>query len=615
MDIFKRTVFSIAVTASLVACGGGGDSSTNVPPIVNAAPIANAGTLQSTLTGTVISLDGSASTDANSDVLTYSWVLTSKPVGSMAVLSNINSPKPTFTADIAGDYVATLIVNDGKINSAASNVTIKASVTNAAPVANAGLLQNIVAGSIVTLDGSTSTDANSDALIYSWVLTSKPVGSVAVLSNINSPKPTFTADIAGDYVATLIVNDGKTNSAASNVTIKASVTNAAPVANAGLLQNIVTGSIVTLDGNASTDANSDALTYSWVLTSKPVGSVAVLSNINSPKPTFTADIAGDYVATLIVNDGKINSEASSVTIKASVTNAAPVANAGLLQNIVAGSIVTLDGSASTDANSDALTYSWVLTSKPVGSVAVLSNINSPKPTFTADIEGNYVATLIVNDGVANSDSNTVVVTAISTLKTLYESSRKTFTKSVLETTEMFNQRAEAALLKAYSSVSADTDSVVVTYNADTQKANIKFNFGCSIPGKAVVCYSGTGIIMSQETSASSVLKSRYTTLHLFSPLNIPVNLSSDGLDVNIPLTDAPDLVGHKFKIIVDFKLDGSTPIDVNMFNSIMPSTSYSDYSSTNGYKYIFVYNSVKAYIAKMSFISTTTGKTLAIYSF
>ena len=180
MDIFKRTVFSIAVTASLVACGGGGDSSTNVPSIVNAAPIANAGTLQSTLTGTVISLDGSASSDANSDALTYSWVLTSKPVGSMAVLSNINSPKAKFTADIAGDYVATLIVNDGKINSEASNVTIKASVTNAAPIANAGLLQNIVAGSIVTLDGSASTDGNSDALTYSWVLTSKPVGSVAV---------------------------------------------------------------------------------------------------------------------------------------------------------------------------------------------------------------------------------------------------------------------------------------------------------------------------------------------------------------------------------------------------------------------------------------------------
>ncbi|HMY01023.1 MAG TPA: hypothetical protein PKC44_14720, partial [Agitococcus sp.] len=70
MDIFKKTVFGVAVTASLVACGGG-DSSTNVPPIVNAAPIANAGTFQSALTGTVISLDGSASTDANSDALTY----------------------------------------------------------------------------------------------------------------------------------------------------------------------------------------------------------------------------------------------------------------------------------------------------------------------------------------------------------------------------------------------------------------------------------------------------------------------------------------------------------------------------------------------------------------
>ncbi|PIY23372.1 MAG: hypothetical protein COZ10_09450, partial [Comamonadaceae bacterium CG_4_10_14_3_um_filter_60_75] len=64
------------------------------------------------------------------------------------------------------------------------------------------------------------------------------------------------------------------------------------------------------------------------------------------KPTFVADVAGSYVASLIVNDGTTASSAAAVTVTASVANAAPVANAGIAQNVVAGSVVTLDGSAS-----------------------------------------------------------------------------------------------------------------------------------------------------------------------------------------------------------------------------------------------------------------------------
>ncbi|NCO53755.1 MAG: hypothetical protein GW875_16960, partial [Deltaproteobacteria bacterium] len=256
-------------------------------------------------------------------------------------------------------------------------------------VANAGVTQNVVAGSAVTLDGSASSDANSDPLTYAWTLTSKPAGSTAALSSATSAKPTFTADVAGTYVGTLTVNDGKVNSTAVTVTITAAVANVAPVANAGVAQNVVAGSAVTLDGSASSDANSDTLTYAWTLTSKPAGSAAALSSATSAKPTFTADVAGAYVASLVVNDGKLNSTAKSVTVTAAVLNVAPVANAGVAQNVVAGSAVTLDGSASSDANSDPLTYAWTLTSKPAGSTAALSSATSAKPTFTADVAGTY----------------------------------------------------------------------------------------------------------------------------------------------------------------------------------------------------------------------------------
>lgn len=194
--------------------------SSSTPP-VNVAPVAHAGRAQSLLTGAVVTLDASASSDANNDALTYLWSLTSTPSGSSAVLNATTSQKPTFKADVSGDYVASLIVNDGKLDSIASTVKITATVGNAAPVANAGSAQTVVPGSVVTLNGNNSSDANGDKLAYAWTLTSKPAGSTATLAADDSVSPTFTADLAGNYVATLVVNDGKVNSAQAKVTITA----------------------------------------------------------------------------------------------------------------------------------------------------------------------------------------------------------------------------------------------------------------------------------------------------------------------------------------------------------------------------------------------------------
>jgi uncharacterized delta-60 repeat protein len=266
----------------------------------------------------VVTLNGSASSDANSDPLTYSWTLTSKPAGSTAALAGATSAAPTFTADAAGTYVASLEVNDGKVGSTASTVTVTATVANATPVANAGVNQNVVTGTLVTLNGTASSDANGDPLTYSWTLTSKPAGSTATLAGATSAAPTFTADAAGTYVASLVVNDGKVSSAASTVAVTATTpaVNAAPVANAGTAQNVITGVVVTLNGSASSDANGDPLAYSWSLTSRPGGSTAALVGATTTTPTFTADAAGAYVASLVVNDGKVNSVPATVTVAA-----------------------------------------------------------------------------------------------------------------------------------------------------------------------------------------------------------------------------------------------------------------------------------------------------------
>ena len=299
-------------------------------------------------------------------------------------------------------------------SSTTAATTVPAAADNTAPVANAGKVQSVIVNTLVTLDGSGSTDANGDALTYGWSFKSKPTESKSALSSATAVKPTFTPDVAGDYIVQLVVNDGKTGSVASTVTVTASVGNAAPVANAGTAQSVLVGTKVTLAGSV-TDANvGDTITYSWSLTSKPSGSSAALSSATDVRPTFTADVAGDYVVQLVVNDGKVDSVASTVTITASAGNAAPVANAGAAQSLAITTLVTLDGSGSSDANGDTLTYSWSLTSKPTGSSSALSSATVVKPTFTPDVAGDYVVQLIVNDGKVNSVASTVTVTATNT---------------------------------------------------------------------------------------------------------------------------------------------------------------------------------------------------------
>jgi hypothetical protein len=91
------------------------------------------------------------------------------------------------------------------------------------------------------------------------------------------------------------------------------------------------------------------------------------------------------------------------------SNAAPVAHAGPDQTVNKGTLVTLDGSASSDRDDDPLTYFWTA---PAG--ITLSSDMASKPTFTAPevgVDTSYKFFLLVNDGtVMSANPDTVMVT-------------------------------------------------------------------------------------------------------------------------------------------------------------------------------------------------------------
>ncbi len=324
---------------------------------------------------------------------------------------NISTLNRTPTADASPDQsiaVGATASLDSSFDSAPATVPISAE--SSAPVANAGSDQTAFLGDRVTLDGSASSDVDGDGLTYVWSLTALPAGSSATLSDTAAVMPTFDIDLFGDYVAQLFVNDGSVDSAPATVVI--STENSAPVARAGADLTAFVGDTATLDGSASSDVDGNVLTYRWSLTSVPAGSAAMLSDAAAVMPTFEVDVFGGYTAQLIVNDGALDSAPATVVI--STDNSAPVADAGADQTAFAGDIVTLDGSASSDVDGDALTYRWSLTSVPAGSAAMLSDPTTAMPTLEVDVFGAYVAQLIVNDGAIDSAPATVVISTENT---------------------------------------------------------------------------------------------------------------------------------------------------------------------------------------------------------
>lgn len=277
--------------------------------------------------------------------------------------------------------------------------------SNNIPVAVAGINQNITLGDLVTLDGSESIDKDQDLLTYVWKIKEKPEGSKAVLSDDSIVNPTFKPDLQGQYIVSLIVNDGKLDSQESIVKLDVVRGNAAPVAViANVSEEIQVGKKVILDGSSSADSDNDPINYNWTIESKPSDSTAQLSMSASQNPSVVFDKVGTYTVGLTVSDGILSSEKTTIKVKVVRGNSAPLSNAGSPQTIKIGETVTLDGSKSIDPDSDKLSYQWSVSSVPSGSKVTLQSAIA-NPNVTLDKPGNYVFTLKVSDGSLSSSSN------------------------------------------------------------------------------------------------------------------------------------------------------------------------------------------------------------------
>lgn len=139
--------------AFAAACSAGTGSSVGGGARGNHPPIAAAGDDRTVLESDVVRLDATSSSDPDGDPLRFRWELVQRPAGSAAALDDPESATPSFLCDLAGDYVASLVVDDRIVASAPDRIDVHASQDTALRVGPGRALRVPSEAAAVVRDG------------------------------------------------------------------------------------------------------------------------------------------------------------------------------------------------------------------------------------------------------------------------------------------------------------------------------------------------------------------------------------------------------------------------------------------------------------------------------
>ena len=385
---------------------GTSDPDEGLVTVRNVPPVAWAGPTQVVGADDAVTLTAEWSTDANGDSLSYQW---RQSAGPLVTLAGPRTMAPSF---IAGSRAAVLgfevVANDGTLDSApAGTMVVVLDEPLSICTADAGPDQVVEVSAEVTLNGSAHCGVPSGTVTWVWT---QVAGPLVTLDTTAPSAPRFSApDAPAILTFELVTSDGGTNSPPDRVHVSVRDTAGGrqlPVADAGPDQLVAVHDDARLDGSGSTV--DPGRTARWLWTQADGWSTPLWAG-DTATPYFTPIEPGRYEFDLVVSDGLVDSLPDRTAVQAVRDgDVPPVADAGPDRHVETGTLVALDGSASTVGPGLVPSYQWWQSGGPW---AVLGDPRTAAPTFTAHTAGTYVFALSVDDGTVTSAPDRVAVVA------------------------------------------------------------------------------------------------------------------------------------------------------------------------------------------------------------
>ncbi len=282
--------------------------------------------------------DGTASFDPNNDKLSFFWDFGDSTTSA--------EPVVTHVFEKGGEYKVSLTVKDTSGLDCDSSSTTQTIKVNLPPAPAFICPEKVCVNQAVNFDASATADDTPETLSYVWDFTDG--------ASLEGRQITRKFDKGGTYTVKLTVNDNANTVCSKSSISKTIIVNTPPNARSG-------GDIrmcipadkdysVVFDAGRSSDPDGDSLSYSWDFGDGQTAS--------GKKVTHVYKTGGNYISKLTVDDGRGLDCSASQEVASVILNKQPVAVAGEDKIACPGTGVVFDGSGSSDADGDSLTYSW-----------------------------------------------------------------------------------------------------------------------------------------------------------------------------------------------------------------------------------------------------------------